>query len=500
MRHASLYTRSCRRLAVVLVLTMLAPRMLEAQGPQWRRMGIDTLQVSGEAYSGIVRSVNVDSTGSIYVTTPSDTIHDAGRVKSLNTLWRSDDDGATWKRLRDDVFGDWIVTPFAGMIHAYAIKRHPIYITVMPLEISTDRGATWTVVMPDAYPTEPAWNAAGVVVLGAIENRETKRAILVSADSGRTWTRTDRANKYFPLHFAVTSSGTVVVNGWAGVNKGAHERSTDFGRTWVGVDSVPLNSVVAAMPHGTLFAHGLGIPGSGQQPKHIYRSTDDGLTWQMSLDSVGNIYSFHQAGERAVLAYGYRSLMRTTDDGLTWSRPTESDSTLADLFDFLQDRTGAVVALDTHARSGSGVLRSSDAGATWSRVGAGITIDAGGRYYGHAITPSGVHLVATSNGLWRNDGVSSVDDETAALTPVTMSVSPNPVRSASTITLRLPRPASVTLTLHDALGRALRTIHDGRLAAGERAVRLDAQGLEPGAYLLRATIDGAVTGRTIIVR
>jgi hypothetical protein len=275
MRHDSFYTRSRRRLAVMLVLTMLAPHMLEAQGPQWRRMGIDKLQISGDVYSGLVRTVNVDSAGSIYVTTPSDTIHVVDRVQSRSTLWRSDDDGATWTRLRDDVFGGYMVTPFPGMVHAVTIQRHPVYITAWPLEISTDRGATWTVMVPDVFPAAFAWNAAGVVVLGVVQNREGVRGISVSADSGRTWTLTEKMYGYFPMYAAVTPGGTVVINGPGGAGETGNERSTDLGRTWASVDSVPMNLAVASMPNGTMFAHGLGIPGSGRQPRHIYRSTDD---------------------------------------------------------------------------------------------------------------------------------------------------------------------------------------------------------------------------------
>jgi photosystem II stability/assembly factor-like uncharacterized protein len=491
------YNGLARCLAGAILLALLAPRILDAQQPRWERVAIGAQP--GEVYTGLVRTVNVDSAGTIYMTTPSDTIWVALRPDIRNTLWRSDDNGITWTRLRDDVFGSDIVTPFPGMISAISIQPHPVYVTLWPLEISNDRGATWRVMNPDYYPGTLAWNDSGVVMMTLMQNREYVRDIGVSADSGRTWTKTDRRSQYLPLWGTVTRGGTVIVNGVRSASAMAHERSTDLGHTWDSVASVPMNSVVAAMPNGTVFAHGLGIPGSGPQAKHIYRSTDDGLTWRNSADSVPNIFSFHDAGAGAVIAHGYRTLMRTTDDGITWSRPTDADTSLRDLFAILRDRDGAIVALDSHARSGSGVLRSTDAGATWSRIGEGIDIGPEGTYNGHAITPKGVHLVATSSGLWRNDGVSAVEPESASETASALLVVPHPIRDASRLTLQLARAADVTITLHDALGRTLRTLHSARLGAGPNVIAIDATGLSAGSYLLRASINGLTTTRTIVV-
>ena len=82
-----------------------------------------------------------------------------------------------------------------------------------------------------------------------------------------------------------------------------------------------------------------------------------------------------------------------------------------------------------------------------------------------------------------------------------LTVAPNPLRSAAEVGFRLAAPAAVTLTLHDLLGRRLRTLADGPFAAGEHRVRLAADGLPAGVYLARLAAGGdAQTLRVVVAR
>ena len=90
---------------------------------------------------------------------------------------------------------------------------------------------------------------------------------------------------------------------------------------------------------------------------------------------------------------------------------------------------------------------------------------------------------------------SEVDTETG------VSVWPNPAAGAATVSLALPESAEqVRLVLYDALGREVAVLHDGPLAAGAHEVSLDAAGLAPGAYVVRAEGVAAPPTRLTVLR
>ena len=75
---------------------------------------------------------------------------------------------------------------------------------------------------------------------------------------------------------------------------------------------------------------------------------------------------------------------------------------------------------------------------------------------------------------------------------------PNPARGVATVEVAAAGP--VRLTLHDALGRELRTLAEGRHAA-PHAVAVDTRGLAPGVYWLRlAAADGVRTRALTVAR
>lgn len=79
---------------------------------------------------------------------------------------------------------------------------------------------------------------------------------------------------------------------------------------------------------------------------------------------------------------------------------------------------------------------------------------------------------------------------------------PNPVSaSATTIPMGLGAPGHVTLDVFDALGRHVRRVIDREMAEGAHRVVVDASGLAPGLYVVRASTDDAVAqGRFTVAR
>ncbi len=80
--------------------------------------------------------------------------------------------------------------------------------------------------------------------------------------------------------------------------------------------------------------------------------------------------------------------------------------------------------------------------------------------------------------------------------------SPNPFRVETRLTLAVDAATTMTVAVHDALGRRVALIHDGDVRPGSYTLRVDAAQLPPGLYLVRAT-DGqgrSVTRAVSLVR
>ena len=72
--------------------------------------------------------------------------------------------------------------------------------------------------------------------------------------------------------------------------------------------------------------------------------------------------------------------------------------------------------------------------------------------------------------------------------PFRLSVpSPNPFTSSTRLTLTVEQATSLSVAVHDALGRRVALLHDGFVQAGTYTLRVDANDLPPGLYLVRAT-------------
>lgn len=72
---------------------------------------------------------------------------------------------------------------------------------------------------------------------------------------------------------------------------------------------------------------------------------------------------------------------------------------------------------------------------------------------------------------------------------------PNPFGSSTRFEVSLDETDELTVAVHDALGRRVALLHDGTLRAGTYTLRLDANALPPGLYLIRAS-DGRGTTAT----
>ena len=74
---------------------------------------------------------------------------------------------------------------------------------------------------------------------------------------------------------------------------------------------------------------------------------------------------------------------------------------------------------------------------------------------------------------------------------------PNPVRTGTTISFRLPRAMEVRLDVYDVAGRRVETLIEGPMPPGLHAVRWDGAGVSSGVYFYRLQGEGLRESRKL---
>lgn len=257
---------------------------------------------------------------------------------SGSTVLRTDDGGATWKKIT--VTGDALDFRDIDAIDeqtAYVLSIGPgaasrIYKT-------TDAGASWTLQFRNEDPKAfldamTFWDADHGVVIG--DSVDLKFYILTTANGGRDWTRvaTDRLPQALANEGAFAASGTnVAVFGrkyaWIGLGSAARARvvrTTDGGRTWK-VFETPIKSSQSSGIFSVAFRdakHGVVVGGDYQKEKEAVENlaitSDGGETWAL-VKGLGGFRSVvaYVPGTTMLVAIGPAGSDYSTDDGRTWT-------------------------------------------------------------------------------------------------------------------------------------------------------------------------------------
>lgn len=228
---------------------------------------------------------------------------------------------------------------------------------------------------------------------------------------------------------------------YIGVNNGGVWKTNDYGRTWKPIfDDQPTGSIgdVAVAPSNPdvlYVASGEGL----QRPdlsvgNGMYKSTDAGKTWtHLGLDAVQQIggLAIDPKNENrvfvAALGHPYgpnkeRGVYSTTDGGATWKKVLYIDENTGAIQVTIDPNNSNIIYADMWAgRQGpwengawngkeSGLFKSTDGGATWKKLTAGLpTTEQGLGRIGFCIAPSNSNrLYATVDagkygGIYRSD-------------------------------------------------------------------------------------------------
>ena len=402
-------------------------------------------------FGGKVAALAVDSTGAILAS------------EEFTGVFRSTDDGQTWKRCSSlDYVAPILVEPSGKVI---AVSHYGI-------ELSSDNGCTWKLSsdnIDSTYPTTLSLGPTGSVFAG------TYHGVFRSTDGGEHWLKVSagltapdvRAIAILDngLMFAGTSTGPVFISSdggdhWsptphpAGQNSifcmlalpgnsvlvsagGGLFRSDDSGKSWVDLTHVyggPFNqmyldssgSVFAAtsgygivkstdrgnswlpLNQGLTTIYALAVIGSshstligGTQFRGVWRLENSDSQWlQTGLNTLG-IHEILAHGSYLLASVPY-GLSRTVDWGTHW-RGISPDYA----YSFVQlesSPSGSVIGVSET----KGIFRSNDTGATWQWLFGGFITEGYAPWVRTIVVhPSGT-IVASGDSTYRslNDGVS----------------------------------------------------------------------------------------------
>lgn len=428
---------------------------------------IDTLDTTG-GRPGVWRRVAItphylNITGLLPLSTPDSAV--AGTNESYRTVNRLQ----TWTPTGAALYPQTLYATPPGAARAGRLFAGG---SSSPLKLSDDRGASWhppTAYPPGynldptavaAYPTGPGpWGAGypGRILAGGFSF-----GVAVSDDGGDTW----------------RPSGL-----W----------TPGYGIYQVAVLARP------AAEGGGLRAVATGyINGSGTGCVNVWTSDDGAITWTQRpllcepCDAPGCPRSL------ALLSLAQRQTGGAPVSGAAVAWPETEWET-----------TEALVVLGR-----GGVFRTTDGGATWIRelgpagqapiewsrndIPSSATLGPDGRLYVGTVRggPDRTWMVRTAEGF----AVSSSPQAPPQAAPLTVSVRPNPAGGQVTVAVSLASSLSVRVVVLDVRGREVARLHDGP-ATGALALSLDASGLAPGVYTVRATSEGIpATARLTVTR
>ncbi len=296
-------------------------------------------------------------------------------------VFRSDDDGHSWKRLGlDDTDIRGLVIAPGGQLLAGTFGDG-VY-------RSTDRGETWAgfnAGLPESRIQSLSGNEEGVILAGTfgsgvfvLRDENTWRSsnegltdldvrsvtfgtvetayaacrrdgVFLSTDSGQTWSRFDGGSPLGALRFIAASRREIVAAGWVGGVARNYQREGAWTRI---ADGLPNQKVwtVAVLPGGQLLA---GMHGHG-----IYAFDEASRTWH-SVGLEGGTVTAITAGNNGDVWIG-------TQTGIYRSKGPDYDWRLMGIprsyVYSLATTTGGTIVAATYE---SGLLRSGNRGAEW---------------------------------------------------------------------------------------------------------------------------------------
>jgi photosystem II stability/assembly factor-like uncharacterized protein len=337
-----------------------------------------TLQESGVA--GLISGVAV--TGAMT----------AVAVGEAGTVVRTINRGATWKRQQNGSTAHLTDVDFGDARHGIAVGQGVVLRT-------SDGGSTWTPYDCNCYfesvdmiDASDAFAVGGEQILATTDGGATwsvratfpqqlhdvffsdvthgtavgnRGLILRTTDGGVSWTPQQSGTDAFLWAVSFSDAANGIAVGQPSFLGGALLRTTDGGEHWMQDDAGAVPDFVEPPYRGVAMLNastGIAVAEAG----NILRTTDGGAAWaNMTHGAAGYLSGASFDDENNGIAVGDGEMMRSTDAGRTWSRQDVGRIRLARV---AHAGAGAALAVGEDLEAGSlrgVILRSTDGGETW---------------------------------------------------------------------------------------------------------------------------------------
>ena len=353
---------------------------------------------------------------------------------------------------------------------------------------SFDGGATW-VRDPDA--------PGGTQVQFLDANRGwmlmegNNASVYRTTDGGLNWARfsTGTGNWVARLCFATPDSG------WACGANGTMLMTTNGGVTWtpqaLGVSAyVDFVEMVSSQ-------EGWAAGGYGSGSGFIRHTTNAGQNWLAQQPAQADHFacaSFTDAMHGWMGAYNGR-VHATTDGGQNWQIVGSVPHFYVTDIAFADADNGWLTAYNASSsqpgEDGRGfIYETTNGGITWTQVfqspwPRNAIMDVAAR-------PGGDWWACGQNAtLLKSPPPGGVEEgSTPSAVRLALQAEPSPFRTTVRVCFRLPKAGPVTLTVYNAAGQRVRTLFDGRMAAGQHRVAWEGGGAPRGIYFCRVRAAG----------
>lgn len=299
--------------------------------------------------------------------------------------------------------------------------------------------------------------------------------IAFSSNGGASWKTNDT--------FAATAMGFSDNGIWYAINQTLNHglfRSEDKGSTWENI-TPPMSGFFYFSDLLVTSDNTVLVGYLDEMIPKTQRSVDGGLTWEEVADLSPIQYQVFAEGPGVLYAAGQNpqtnksNIFKSLDGGISWAFIKELGIWFADL---AVNSSGHLFV-----NNADNILKSSTEGKSWSLYGvgefSGCDVDVK-----MLLSSDGVLYVAYPfNGVWRTtESTTPVYEPTGQ--PLSVYLSPNPVRGEAQLKICLPETAEVWMEWFNAAGQMVNRIEKREIPSGNQVFPISTAQLQPGIYYL----------------